>query len=185
MVRTRRKKDDQTGSLFHSEPEFLVIGKLLKPYGLLGGMILKIMTDFPERIYKGKKVYIGNEKWEHSIKDVLQKGKSIIVLFEGYDQPEQLSGLINQLMYIPTRQLPSLPVGEYYHHQLIGLKVLDLNKNFLGILNEILSTGANDVYVIKDPDNPANELLLPALKSVILKVNLADHTMIVTPPQWL
>jgi 16S rRNA processing protein RimM len=68
-----------------------------------------------------------------------------------------------------------LPEGKYYHHQLIGLQVMDENDNPLGELAEILVTGANDVYVVKDASG--GELLLPAIPPVILDVDVGHRLM--------
>jgi len=185
MSRSGKKINNQTGSLIKSEPEFLVVGKLHKPHGLMGGMILEILTDFPDRLIQGKKVFIGDEKKELSIEEIRQSGKNWIVIFKEYGQPEDLSVLRNQYVFVPANQIPPLPEGEYYHHQLIGLSVFNHNKGYLGLLTEILATGANDVYVISNPDNPENELLIPVLKSIIKEVDLAENIMIVELPQWL
>jgi 16S rRNA processing protein RimM len=68
-----------------------------------------------------------------------------------------------------------LPEGEYYHHQLIGLNVVSDDGRDLGLLVDILETGANDVYVVRAADG--NEVLLPAIPPVILEVRLADRQM--------
>jgi 16S rRNA processing protein RimM len=65
--------------------------------------------------------------------------------------------------------MPPLPEGQLYQHELFGFSVVDESDKLLGELVEILETGANDVYVVKDPDG--RELLLPAIPSVILKVD--------------
>jgi 16S rRNA processing protein RimM len=78
---------------------------------------------------------------------------------------------------VPTANRPTLPEGEYYHHQLIGLNVVTDEGRELGALVDIIETGANDVYIVRDPDG--NETLLPAIPSVILDVKLADHQMYV------
>jgi 16S rRNA processing protein RimM len=99
----------------------------------------------------------------------------LLVAFEGYPGREQVAVLRNQLVQVRADDRPLLPEGEYYHHQLIGLQVLDEAGNILGKLVEILVTGANDVYVVRGP--AGEEILLPAIESVILDVNLERGLM--------
>jgi len=89
----------------------------------------------------------------------------------------------NQYLYVRADELPPLPEGEYYHHQLLGLRVFDLQGNLLGVLSEILETGANDVYVVRDEGG--SEILLPVIEGVILEVDLGARRLIVNPPEWL
>ena len=71
--------------------------------------------------------------------------------------------------------LPELPEGEYYHHQLLGLNVITDDGRELGALVDILETGANDVYTVRDADG--TEILLPAIPPVILDISLVDRQM--------
>jgi len=80
---------------------------------------------------------------------------------------------------VDSQDLPELPEGEFYHHQLIGLQVFDPQGNEIGILQNILETGANDVYLIKNSD--AKEILIPALLDLIKKIDIENKTMIITP----
>jgi 16S rRNA processing protein RimM len=71
---------------------------------------------------------------------------------------------------VPTADRPPLPEGEYYHHQLIGLKVVNEQGDVLGKVKEILATGANDVYIVRP--EIGKEILIPAVDEFILAVNL-------------
>ena len=79
-------------------------------------------------------------------------------------------------MTVLEAAVPSLPEGEYFHYQLLGLRVLTEEGEDLGRLNEILETGSNDVYVVS---NDTVELLIPALTDVIRKVDLDEGVMVV------
>ncbi len=82
--------------------------------------------------------------------------------------------MTNLEVFSPARNLPRLPEGQYYHHQLIGLKVWQ-EQEYLGELIEILETGANDVYVIQAEG--AAELLIPAIPEVIKSIDIDAGTM--------
>ena len=70
-----------------------------------------------------------------------------MLTFDGYTTPESVGVLRNQILYVRTADLPPLPDGDYYHHQVIGLNVVDEAGRLLGKVTEILETGANDVLV--------------------------------------
>jgi 16S rRNA processing protein RimM len=72
-------------------------------------------------------------------------------------------------VYVKASEVPSLPEGKLYQHELFGFEVVDENGNSLGKLVEIIETGANDVYVVRDADG--RELLLPAIPAVILDLD--------------
>jgi len=77
--------------------------------------------------------------------------------------------------FVSAEDRPPLPEGEYYHHQIIGLNVFDETGTSLGVVSEILETGANDVYVVAAAGG--REILIPALKDVLLEINLEQKRM--------
>lgn len=173
---------DGTGSPLTGEPVFLTVGKLRRPHGLAGDILMEVMTDFPERMRKGRELYIG----ETLVPVRLEKGRShppfLLLKFEGIDTPEAVGQFRNCMVYVRADSLPRLPEGEYYHHQLVGLQVITEDGQTLGILTEVLETGANDVYVITAADG--KEVLLPAIHEVILGVDLVEKSMHVRPQIW-
>jgi len=174
--------DPETGSPHPSEPVFLVAGKLRRPHGIHGEIIMDVLTDFPERLRIGATVYLGPEYRPHKFKSMRGQDKGMLVSFEGYASREEVGLLTNQYVYIKNRELPELPEGEYYHHQLVGLRVVDESGEFLGMLEEILETGANDVYLVRSGEGA--ELLLPAIEPVVLEVDLERGVMVVRPLSW-
>ena len=175
MPRTNPPAQAGPGSPANGEPVYLVVGKLRRPHGLRGELLMEILTDFPERLKPRKKVYIGETHHPHTIASRRTHNDGLILGFAGYDTPEQAGELRNQFVYIQAAGLPALPEGEYYHHQLVGLTVVSDEGRTLGKLVEVLETGANDVYIIKD--DAGAEILLPAIPPVILDINLDSATM--------
>jgi 16S rRNA processing protein RimM len=96
---------------------------------------------------------------------------------DGIQTREEVAELRNQLVYVRTADRPPLDAGEYYHHELLGLQMIDEEERILGIVERILETGANDVYIVKD-ENGA-ELLIPAIESVILKIDLENNQIFI------
>ena len=163
-----------------SEPEYLVVGKLRRPHGFKGEILMDVVTDFPERLSKNKKVFIGNSYEIRRIENTRTINNGILILFEGIKDEKEAGKFRNQLVYVASNEIPKLPDGRYYFHQLIGLEVIDENNNHIGLLDEILETGANDVYIVKNQNG--EEILLPAIDSVILDINLLQNRMLVRLP---
>ncbi len=176
-------QDNQTGSPRSGEPVFLVVGKLRRAHGVKGEMLMDVLTDFPERLRAGKTVYLGEEHLAMRLTHVRRQDVALLVTFEGFEDPDAVAPLRNLLVYIKAERLPKLPDGEYYHHELLGLSVVDENGAPVGTLSEILETGANDVYLVLSPQG--QEILLPAIENVILEVNLDRREMRVRVPEWL
>lgn len=169
--------DMPAGSQGSGEPVFLVVGKFRRSHGVVGEMLMEPITDFPERLQAGVTVYVGQKHQSHQIQSCRQSGSFLLIRLVGYDTPEEAGELRNQLVYVRADDRPPLPEGEYYHHQIIGLRVITEEGRFLGVIREILNNPANDVYIVQ-PET-GREILLPALKSVILSVDLAKGEMLI------
>lgn len=158
-------------------PVFLAIGKLRRPHGVHGEIIMDILTDFPERLRRGSRIFIGETHQEIRLQSVRPNGTTLLVSFVGYTTPETVGVFRNQIVFIPTTDLLPLPEGEYYHHQILGLRVISDEGKELGIVSEILETGANDVFVVRPSIGP--EILLPDIDPVILQIDLEKGELLV------
>ena len=130
---------------------------------------MDVVTDFPERLKPGITLYVGKSHQELRLRGRRWHDRSLLLSFEGYLTPEAVAELRNQWVYVRADDRPALEDGEFYHHQLLGMRVFGEGGNFLGILSEILETGANDVYVVSPEQGP--DILLPAIDSVILEID--------------
>jgi len=177
------RQNGNTGSPAPGEPVFVMVGQLRKPHGVHGEILMETLTKFPERLSKGKVIYIGDDYKTFEIQTRRAVDKGLLLSFEGFEDCDQVAVLTNKIVFVRTDSLPPLPEGEYYHHQLIGLAVFDEAETKLGQIIEIIETGANDVYVVRSEDG--REILLPVLPDVILMVDLTTGSMHVRPPEWL
>ena len=157
------------------EAVFLVVGKLRRPHGLRGEMIMEVITDFPERLRSGMMVFVGEEHDARTISTRRRYSDDLLLGFEGYQTPEQAGALRNQYVYVRSDLIPPLPDGEYYQHQLLGLRVVTDEGRELGRLEQILETGANAVYLVRSESGA--EILLPAIDPVVLGVDLPGGEM--------
>lgn len=186
MSRHRRmspgRKKNETGSPGEGEPLFLVVGKLRRPHGIYGEILMDVLTDFPERLLPGKKVLVGEAHQSFEIVNLRRHDPELLITFDGIDSREEAGEYRNQLVYVEADALPKLPEGEFYHHELVGLRVENESGEELGVLEQVLVTGANDVYVVRTADE--EELLLPAIHDVVLEIDPENGKMVVRPMDW-
>lgn len=174
------ENEQPTGSPGDGEPVFLVVGRLRRPHGLRGELIMEVLTDFPERLRPGIRVMVGDERRQLRLRTVRSNDTTLLVSFKDLETPEAAAELRNQLVYVRAEDRPPLPEGEYYHHQLIGLRVVDEIGKHIGDLSQIIDTaGANDVYVIRT--GQGKEVLVPAIQDVILEIDLDRGEMLIRP----
>jgi 16S rRNA processing protein RimM len=157
------------------KPIYLAVGQLRHPHGLNGEILMEILTDFPERLRSGTPVYLGESHLPMVIENRRSVTKGFLVAFKGYDTPEAVAELSNQYVYVSAADRPPLPKGEYYHHQLLNLKVITDEGQDLGKLASILETGSSDVYIVRS--EVGKEVLLPNIESVVKEIDLEAGVM--------
>jgi len=151
------------------EPVYLAVGFLRRAHGVRGEMIMELRTDFPERLRSGRKLFVGDEHKPVTLSGARPHPKGMLVRLQGIETPEEAGQLRNQWVYVRAADVPDLPGGKLYQHEILGFEVVDEDDRLLGKLVEIIETGANDVYVVKS--DSGKELLLPAIPSVILDLD--------------
>jgi 16S rRNA processing protein RimM len=167
--------EEPAGSPAAGEPVFLAVGKVRRPHGVSGDVLVEIYTDFPERLEPKTVVYVGRNYLPLTISRQRFHNDGVLLAFEGYTTPEQAGRFRNEILYVRSDKAEKLPEGAYYFHQLLGLSVFDETGEPLGEVTEILETGANDVYVVTN--SSGSEILLPAIEEVILEVDLVSRSM--------
>lgn len=155
----------------------LVVGEILKPFGYRGEVKVKIITDYPERLVKHKTIFIGTPARPFQVERARLHSGYALMKFVGYDSDTSVAKLRGELVQIPASEAAKLKKNQYFHHQIIGLNVVTENGDPVGTVTEILETGANDIYLVRGP--AAQEILLPAIKSVVKKIDLETRTITV------
>jgi len=173
---------NEAGSRKSVEPAFLVLGKLRRAHGVLGELTLELFTSMLELLDTGKIVFVGEKHVAFTIKSIRPKGEYLLLRFSEINDRTHASELTNQLVYTKSEELPILPEGEFYLHELIGLDVYDTEGNYLGKLVEILQTGANDVYLVRD--SSGTEILIAAVEEQIIDIDLEKEKITVSILPW-
>ena len=162
------------------ELEFITIGQVQAPWGNQGKLKVKVLTDFPERFAPSSTVYI-NRQPVTIARVEWQKGNAIIKL-NAVDSVAAAQRLKGQPVEIHHSQLKSLPEGQYYHFQLIGLEVWTAQGELLGTVAEILTAESNDIYIIQ---GNKGEILIPAIGDVIKSIELDKGRIVIEPIEGL
>ncbi len=150
--------------------DFFLIAEAFALSKYEGFISLKSYSDFPDRFFQLKSVYIdvfGQYK-EFLVEDVQLSGNVVNLKFVNFNTSEDVRFLIGKKIFVKPGYEVKLGLDEYFIHDLIGSRVIK-NSVFFGIIEDVICLPANDVYVIKDKDN--NEVLIPAIKIFIKSFN--------------
>lgn len=161
------------------------VGVVARPHGITGEVKLEVVPAYAEVIVRHlRRVFLGPERQPYRIRSARLHQRAVLLHLEGVRTRNDAETLRGAEVFLHADDLPALPAGEYYMHELLGLHVLEAEtQTELGELAEVLVTGSNDVAVVRRPDG--RELLLPALPDVILSVDLDANTMHVRIPPGL
>lgn len=162
------------------EDDWVAVGEIVGVFGVQGALKVRPLTDFPERFQRTETVYLGEKRQPRQVINATTQGRNIVLRLVGIDTPEDGTRLRGVRIYIPDAELTPLSGGQYYVHDVIGLQVLRDDGAPLGTVADVISNGANDLYVVRD-DQTGTETLLPAVKQFVKAVDVAGGKLIVTP----
>jgi 16S rRNA processing protein RimM len=152
------------------DPDRLAVGRVLRPHGVRGELVVESYSELFRTLTPSGEVFLGDSEVSTSIISIRPHRKRHLIRLKGCSDRAEAERFRNQEILIEFSNAAKLPDGVYYHWQIIGLKVLADSGQELGEITEILETGANDVYIVRNESG--DEILLPAIEEVILEV---DH----------
>ena len=159
------------------------IGIITRPHGITGEVKVQTSPGYLGALDGIKRVYLDNSPTGTPVKGHRIHQNAILLRLEGINTRNAAEELRGKSISIKVPELPKLAEGEYYAHQLAGLQVQDAEGKAIGQLIEVLATGSNDVYIIKTTEG--KELLLPAIDSVIRKLDIDAGMITVVIPEGL
>ncbi len=164
----------------------IVIGKIIGTYGNRGMVKIFPLTDFPDRFLNMDKMTLENDGHirEYTVSQVKEHQKYIVVKFDQVADMTMAETLKGSLVKISKDELMPLPEGSFYIFDIIGLEVYSEDGDFIGLVEDVLQTGANDVYVVTDKEKKEQKpLLVPAIKEVVKEIDIKGGKMIISPMQ--
>ena len=166
----------------------ILIGKVVGVHGIKGNIKIYTYTDSlsdfkTHGCIRLKKPGGGDEK-SYDVKWAKPHKNTVLMSLEGIDSCDLAEELIGWGIFIKKTDLPELEEGVYYWIDIIGLSVFSIDDSYLGLVESIMPTGGNDVYVVKDSDKN-QEILVPALETVVLDIDFERKRMLVDLPEGL
>jgi len=159
------------------ENDYFSVGRVSRPHGIRGVMVVDSDSHQFRNLTPGSMVYLGEAKTRQTVTDVRIHKKRCLMSLEGCQDRDEAEAWRGMEIYIAVDDLAPLAEGEYYYWQVLKLKVRTDEGEYLGEVVDIIETGANDVYVVQDADG--EEILIPAIKSVIKSVDIEAGEMLV------
>lgn len=160
------------------EPQWLAVGRITRAHGTGGEVALQSLSEVESRFVPGSRLYVGE-----SVERVLtvrsvrgpHRGR-LLVGFEEVRDRDQAEALAGDYLFVPAAEAPPLPEGEFWPHQILGCEVVTGAGRSLGRIREIIRGPANDVWAA---EGDGGEILIPALKDVVERVDLQARKVVV------
>ena len=155
------------------------VGIISSTHGVRGEVKVFPTTDDMKRFKKLKEVLLdtGKETLTLEIEGVKFFKQFVILKFKGYDNIDDIVKYRGKSLFVPRENAVKLQKDEYFIADLIGLKVVNEDGSFTGVLKDVMETGANDVYIVESQDG--KEVLIPAIKDCILQVDFQKEQVLV------
>ena len=168
--------------------DYLILGKIHRPHGIRGEVRMSLLTDFPERLLDMETVFLGKSPTDKKLRmveleDVRFHKRYALLSLSGVESRDAAERLKGQMVMIDLASAVPLEEDEYYLYQLIDLMVQTEAGKQIGRIKDVMETGANDVYIVKNDVH--GELLLPAHEETILKIDIEAGIVLMTLPEGL
>jgi len=168
-----------------SAGELLRVGTVTGTHGLRGDLKVRPATSGSAALLEAGEVLlepsVGAPSWRRPVRATAHKG-FILLRFEGLESIEAVQPLVGSSVSMRLEDLPELPEDEHYWYELEGMTVVDCRRGELGVLEEMFSTAAHDIYVVR---GPFGEVLIPAVAEFVVEVDRELRRMLVDLPDGL
>jgi len=165
--------------------EMVLVGRIARPHGLRGEVVVDPETDFAERRFApGARLWIdgGDAPLELTVASSRLQGPRPIVSFAGRPGREEAEALAGRELRVPEADLQPLPAGRYYHHQLRGCVVETVDGTRVGTVTRV-DGGAGDGRLVVE--GPGGEVLVPLADEICVEVDVAAGRIRIAPPDGL
>jgi len=164
--------------------EYLSIGQIVNIHGFNGAVKVYPLTDDMSRFKKLKEIYVeeNTQLVKYEVESIKFLSNTVAIKLKGIDTEEEANKLRNLYMKVDRKSAVKLPKDSYFICDLIDLEVYDEKGSLLGTIKDVLQTGSNDVYIIQTEEK---DILVPALKNVVKKIDLVNKKIMVELPEGL
>ena len=164
--------------------DLIILGEVTRVHGVRGAVRVLPLTDFPEHLLALDHVFLVSSATVRrvAVQQAMRSGRFVVMKFTGIDAPKDAEALRGATIQIPAADALPLPPGQFYTFQVVGLTVRTPEGRDIGRVVEVLRTGSNDVYVVRAP--AGEEILLPAVDTVVQRIDVAAGELVARPPEW-
>ncbi|ANB60862.1 ribosome maturation factor RimM [Anoxybacteroides amylolyticum] len=164
------------------------VGTIVNTHGIRGEVRVISKTDFADERYKiGNTLYLfmdnASQPIEVKVKSHRVHKSFDLLSFEGYDNINLVEKWKGGVLKVPESQLGKLGEGEFYFHEIIGCTVVTEDGETIGVVKEILTPGANDVWVVRRENG--KDALIPYIADVVIDVNVDEKLITIRPMEGL
>ncbi len=173
-----------SNSLPAEHDDFLLIGTIATPHGVRGQVRLSAITTRPEHLRRVKTVYLGDKRVAHTLRRAAEhKPGVLLITLSGVDDRDAAEALRGQEVYIREADAAPLDEDEYFLHDLPGLTVETTSGERIGVVKEVIETGANDVLVVSRPEG--GEVLIPMIRDIVKTLDIPGKRLVFEPMEGL
>jgi 16S rRNA processing protein RimM len=161
----------------------VVVGQVMKLFGLRGEVLIAPTGDDPRRFEPGAVVFLAEDRERDgpdaslTVAQVRPHQAAWLVTFEGRPDRTSVEDLARRLLYQDAEDLPALPEGEFYHYQLVDLRVTRPDGSTLGRITQVIDLPGSDLYEVR---GPGGTWLVPARSEFVAWINLEKHELRLT-----
>ncbi len=166
-------------------PDFVVIGQVKRAHGIKGKLSVVPITDDPQRFKLLKSVFLRADDEKRSsfeVEEAQITNKGVLLTLAGVSSIEDAEMWRGAFVEISRSECLPLPEGDYYYFELVGLEVITTQGQKIGVLDDFISSPANDVYVVKQE---GREILIPAISEIIKRIDMDKGVMVIEPMDGL
>ena len=158
--------------------DHVVVGVIVGAWGLRGDVKVETHSDYPDRFAPGSSVYLDNER--RKVLRVHNHKVGYVVGLDGVPDRTSAELLRGKTLTVPASELPGLDDGTFFYFDIIDMDVHTADGDDLGRIEEIISAGGNDVYVVR---GGGREVLIPAARDYVDEVDVERGIMTVSLPE--
>jgi 16S rRNA processing protein RimM len=155
---------------------FVAVGRITRAHGIKGEVAVLPLSQVESRFELGSKLLLEGLARTLTVAASKPHRHGLLVRFDEVSDRDEAEALHGQYLFVPASEVPPLPEGEFWPHQLLGCEIVTEGGRSLGSIREIVRTPANDVWVAEGADG---EALVPALKDVVAKVDIDARRVVV------
>jgi 16S rRNA processing protein RimM len=165
--------------------EMAVVGRVARPHGLRGQVIVNVETDFPhDRFREGAELFLkrGGKVESVAVTSVRFQRDRPIISLDGIDDIDAAAALAGGELRVPVSRLAALPEGTFYRHDLVGCSVETDAGTHLGSVTDVEGTLGRSRLVVDTPDG---ELLVPLAADICRTIDPAGRRIVIRPLEGL